>query len=664
MSTSLKNVKGVGPKRLEVFLNAGLETVEDLVHLKPREYKVYQALDYYEAECWDKFVLCGTISSKLFSKSIRKNVAITGFTLTTPSNQNVYVRIFGANFYQIRYKKGDFIAAYGTKREKNTFYVAKMLAVPFKPYIEPVYRIKYIPDSLITKIIQSEFENISPSIMETLPEYLIKKYRLLSNNQYFYLLHNPTNKEDLRQLNRREKYEMYLHFSLKLAYQNSIDDVISKVPKEWDEKRVDSFISTLPFNLTSSQMLALDDIRADVCSNRTMNRLIQGDVGSGKTIISIICAYNNYLNGYQAIMLAPTEILACQHYLSFKGYLESLGVRVAFLSSSVTKAARDEIIKGLENQDIDILVSTHAVLFHQINFKRLGLYIVDEQHRFGVSERDSILKSFKGLDALYMSATPIPRTLGLTRFAGLSLTALEQKPQGRKEIITKTFTFSDLEQIYADIQARINRHEQAYAVCSVIDESDYELLDIKECRDLIQDAIPSARLGLLHGAMKDKEKNQVMEDFKAGNIDILVSTTVIEVGVDVKNATGIYIFNAERFGLTTLHQLRGRVGRNDLPAFCALISKRSGIERLNYLSSTNDCFKIAEFDLKMRGPGDLLGVSQSGFNGLDFSADGAIFDCARTDAFEAFDKYQAKQLDDYTMKGLIENIKNDNAKLN
>lgn len=381
-----------------------------------------------------------------------------------------------------------------------------------------------------------------------------------------------------------------------------------------DKSKLDEFIDNLPFKLTEDQMSAVNDIYDDLVNPKRMNRLVLGDVGSGKTCVAVIGLYINYLSGYQGAMMAPTEILAHQHYESISKMFENYGLRVGLLVGSLKKSEKNKVCEKLLNGEIDILIGTHALLSENVEFNNLGLVVTDEQHRFGVNQRSNLQNKGIMSDVLYLSATPIPRTYALTIYGDMDTSVIKTKPNGRKEIITKAVKEKDLKNVLFKMVEEIKEGHQIYVVAPLIEDEDGEsnLNDVKKLKEKFDLAFNNKiKLEILHGKMKNQEKDEIMEQFKNGEIKVLISTTVIEVGVDVKNSTMMVIFNAERFGLATLHQLRGRVGRNSLQSYCYLISNQD-CERLKVMEESNDGFYISEKDFELRGEGDLFGTRQSG----------------------------------------------------
>ena len=381
------------------------------------------------------------------------------------------------------------------------------------------------------------------------------------------------------------------------------------VIKHVDESMVDSIKKQIPYSLTGDQEATLNEIIDDFNSFKRMNRLIMGDVGCGKTIVAFIAVMLNYKCGYQSAILAPTEVLASQHYENFISLFPD--IKVEFLVGSKTKKQKEVIKEKLKNGEVDVLIGTHAMLEDDVEFKNIGLVVTDEQHRFGVNQRKSLQNKGEFVDVLYLSATPIPRTYALTIYGDMDISIIKEKPAGRKDIVTKVLKFSEMETVLKTIKEEIDNHHQVYVVAPLIEESETDLNDVNTIYELISKNISDIKIDILHGKMKNVDKDRVINNFKEGKLDLIISTTVIEVGVDVKNATLMVIFNAERFGLATLHQLRGRVGRNSLDSKCILISDQEK-ERLHVLEESNDGFYVSEMDFKMRGSGDLFGIRQSG----------------------------------------------------
>ena len=529
------------------------------------------------------------------------------------------------------------VGKYDLKR--NTFICDDIKLNPItKKEIIPIYHIrKGIKNNDLRKIIESALID-SAKIPNYIPDEFIMKYDLLSKRQALRMIHNPHNYDEIKKAKIYLKYEELFLFLFKIAYMKDENENTRKEKKHFDDAKVNQFISSLPFSLTDSQSEALSLILDDIKSNKKMNRLVLGDVGSGKTIISFISIYANFLAGYQSVLMAPTEVLARQHFASAVDFFKDFHLTIDILVGSMTKKEKEAVKQRLLSGDIDLLIGTHAILEETALFYRLGLVITDEQHRFGVKQREILKSKGEVPDALYMSATPIPRTYALTLYGDLDVSFIRHKPGGRKEIITKIKKYSELKDVLMHVLEEIKKGHQVYVVASIIDDN--EELDLKSVETLkekfnmaYQGKIP---IEILHGKLKQKEKDAIMQRFKNNETKILISTTVIEVGVDVKNATVMVIFDADRFGLATIHQLRGRVGRNNLDSYCYLISDKE-TSRLKVLEESNDGFYIAEKDLELRGEGDLFGTMQSGvktFKIADLKTDLKIMMQAKIDSEE------------------------------
>ena len=444
---------------------------------------------------------------------------------------------------------------------------------------------------------------------------------------------------------------------IKIIYlKNKNNDSVNRIVKTYDSEKLNNVISKLPFKLTDQQVNALEDIKNDFNLPTRMNRLIMGDVGSGKTIVAFLALYINYLAGFQGVLMAPTEVLAKQHYQNMLSLFGNL-MRVDIITGSVKKVDKIKIFNKIKNGDIDILIGTHALLNEDIAYKNLGLVITDEQHRFGVNQRRILQEKGNDVDVLYLSATPIPRTLALTIYGDMSISQIKSKPADRKEIYTKLVKNKDIKTVLEAMVNEIKLGHQIYVVAPLIDDEESSLDSVKTLENKLNVAFnKKIPMGLLHGQMKNSQKDEIMNNFTNGKIKILISTTVIEVGVDVANATMMVVFNAERFGLATLHQLRGRVGRNNLQSYCYLISD-SDTERLKVLEESNDGFYISEQDFKLRGSGDVFGVKQSGeqtFTIANLNRDYKILVKCKEDAEEFL---KNNNIDDYpNVKSIFKNL--------
>ena len=610
----LTDIKGVGPKTLEHLHELGIYTLDDLLTNYPYRYDLFEPTNLTEQYDNERIAINVQVETTATTAFIRKNFNKLQFRVNH-NGKVMYAVIFNRAFLKPHIVIGKTITLVGKYDVKrNTFICDDIKLNPItKKEIIPIYHVKKgIKSNDILKIIESAISD-SAKIPNYVPDEFVMKYDFISKKQALRMIHMPYKEEEIKKAKVYLKYEELFLFLFKIAYMKDDNENTYKEEKVFEEKKIEDFIASLPFTLTDSQDEALKLILDDIKSNKKMNRLVLGDVGSGKTIISFISMYANFLAGYQSVMMAPTEVLARQHFESAISYFKDYHITVDILVGSMTKKEKEAVKARLASGEIDILIGTHAIIEDAVSFYRLGLVITDEQHRFGVKQRE-ILKSKGDVpDALYMSATPIPRTYALTLYGDLDVSFIRHKPGGRKEIMTKIKKYSELKDVLMHVLEEIKAGHQVYVVASIIDDN--EELDLKSVETLkekfnmaYQGKIP---IEILHGKLKQKEKDAIMTRFKNNETKILISTTVIEVGVDVKNATVMVIFDADRFGLATIHQLRGRVGRNNIDSYCYLISDKE-IERLKVLEDSNDGFYIAEKDLELRGEGDLFGTMQSG----------------------------------------------------
>ena len=578
---------------------------------------------------------------------IRKNFNKLQFRVNH-NGKVMYAVIFNRAFLKPHIVIGKTITLVGKyDLKRNTFICDDIKLNPItKKEIIPIYHVKKgIKSNDILKIIESAIDD-SAKIPNYVPDEFIMKYDFISKKQALRMIHMPHKEEEIKKAKVYLKYEELFLFLFKIAYMKDDNENTYKEEKVFEEKKIEDFIASLPFTLTDSQEEALKLILDDIKSNKKMNRLVLGDVGSGKTIISFISMYANFLAGYQSVLMAPTEVLARQHFESAISYFKDYHLTIDILVGSMTKKEKEALKARLASGEIDILIGTHAIIEDAVSFYRLGLVITDEQHRFGVKQREILKSKGEVPDALYMSATPIPRTYALTLYGDLDVSFIRHKPGGRKTIVTKIKKYSELKDVLMHVLEEIKAGHQVYVVASIIDDN--EELDLKSVETLkekfnmaYQGKIP---IEILHGKLKQREKDAIMTRFKNNETKILISTTVIEVGVDVKNATVMVIFDADRFGLATIHQLRGRVGRNNIDSYCYLISDKE-IDRLKVLEESNDGFYIAEKDLELRGEGDLFGTMQSGvktFKIANLKTDLKIMMQAKSDSEEYLKSGQYK----------------------
>ena len=654
----LEDIKGIGPKSLLALKALNLYTKDDVINYFPYRYNVYTPVKLSECSEGDTCTITGYVESAAKVFFIRKNLNKLSFAFNTGS-ELVNVTIFNRAYLKPNIRIKSYISVIGKyNRKSNTFMASDIKLTPItKTVIEPVYHLNQgIKRSNFKKLVDEILDN-TVEIKSNVPDYLIEKYNFINKKEAVTNVHKPKDINSLKKADLHLIYEELFTFMLKVSYlkeKNASDGKFNI--KSFDEDKVNNFISSLPFNLTNGQMQAVSDIKGDFLSKKKMNRLILGDVGSGKTIVSFIALYMNMLAGYQGVLMAPTEILAVQHFNNMKSLFGDK-LNIQLLTSSTKKGERNKILQNLKNGETQVLIGTHSLLNDELVYNNLGLVITDEQHRFGVNQRQTLQEKGKDVDVLYMSATPIPRTLALTIYGDMDITEIRTKPGGRKEIITKIFKNSELKNVLEKMLDEIKAGHQIYVVAPLIDDEEDEKMNVTSLKDKFDVAFNGmVPTGLLHGKMKPNQKDEVMNSFKNGDTKILISTTVIEVGVDVKNATMMVIFNAERFGLATLHQLRGRVGRNDMQSYCYLISDYDA-ERLKVLEESNDGFYISEQDFELRGGGDIFGIRQSGeqsFKIANLNRDYKILMQCKSDAEEFL---KSKNLDDYKdQKEILENL--------
>lgn len=650
---NLSAIKGLGPKTIETLKNIGINSISDLVEYYPYRHDLI-VLDNIK-ECVDKqnVIIECIIDSVPLSRRFRANM--TALTFRAMSNKKmIAVLIFNRTFLKTQLRPGTTITVIGKYDAlKNTVIASDIKFEKIKTgSIETVYHLTSGLTSKALKKYISEALTIFDDYTDYIPEYLNEKYNFISKKEAIKLIHEPQNKDDVKKAQLKLKYEELFEFMFKINYLKELnkDNKVEYI-RNIDPEDVNEFIRSLPFELTPDQDKAIEDIYNDMTSSKRMNRMLQGDVGSGKTIISIIAAYINHLAKYQTALMAPTEVLAYQHYENIKNVLSGTNMRIDILVGSMKKKEKDEVIEKLAKGKIDFLIGTHALLSENVVFKNLGLVITDEQHRFGVNQRASLKN--KGIlpDTLYMSATPIPRTFALTIYGDMDISNIKTKPKGRKEIKTIVKSEKELVDVYELLKKEIDERHQAYIVSPLIEDS--EVIDLTTVNEIKRNIDlyfnKNIKSAIMHGKLSKADKDKIMNDFKAGKIDVLISTTVIEVGIDVKNATMMIIYDAERFGLATLHQLRGRVGRNEFESTCILIGDKNN-KRLQVLEESNDGFYITEKDYEMRGEGDLFGVKQSGdmqFKIANLHTDMKILLQARDDSKEFFDKNKDNNFENY-----------------
>lgn len=609
----LNQIKGIGPKTIEHLNKLNIYDVDTLVRYYPYRYNIFTPSKIDSSTSDDVIIVPGKITSAPKVSYIKRNFNKLSFSFET-DNTITSVSIFNRAFLAHNLIVGKKVTVIGKYNKlSNQFIASDILLYELRSTkVEPVYHMTSgISLKGIQKCINASLST-SIEINEIIPNYIQEKYSLMDTKEAIKEIHNPTSAGNLKQARLKLIYEELFEFMFKInliKYKNQIFDDFTIKDVTIDD--LNKIINTIPFKLTNDQLESLKEILNDFQNLKRMNRLILGDVGSGKTIVSFIAILLNKVAGYQSALLAPTEVLAVQHFNNFTSLFKD--IRVGLLVGSLTKKEKGEILEKLKNNEIDLLIGTHAMLEDNVEFSNIGLVVTDEQHRFGVNQRKALQNKGQNVDVLYMSATPIPRTYALTIYGDMDISYIKEKPAGRKDIITKQYKFNEMPKIVSTIEEELINGHQAYVVAPLIEsEEDTELNDLKHIEETLREYLKGKyTIGIMHGKMKQVEKDKVMNSFKEGKVNILLSTTVIEVGVDVKNATIMTIFNAERFGLATLHQLRGRVGRNSLQSKCILISDKD-TERLSVMEESNDGFYISEKDFELRGSGDLFGIRQSG----------------------------------------------------
>lgn len=654
----LEDLKGIGPKTISNLNDINIHTVNDLLTNYPFKYNVYKPEVLNIQDSNETVVLTGEVYSSPKVFYIKGNLNRLSFKFNT-SNKLINVTIFNRAFLKQHLNINSTITVIGKYNLKtNTITANDIKLIPIlKLTIEPVYH-------LSQKIKKSAYKKILSTILSSdfkcdsyIPSYIEEKYKFITKRDAILNIHNPKNLDMLKASRLYLIYEELFCFMIKIIYlKNKNNDSVNRIVKTYDSEKLNNIISKLPFKLTDQQVNALENIKNDFNLPARMNRLIMGDVGSGKTIVAFLALYINYLAGFQGVLMAPTEVLAKQHYQNMLSLFGNL-MRVDIITGSVKKVDKIKIFNKIKNGDIDILIGTHALLNEDIAYKNLGLVITDEQHRFGVNQRRILQEKGNDVDVLYLSATPIPRTLALTIYGDMSISQIKSKPADRKEIYTKLVKNKDIKTVLEAMINEIKLGHQIYVVAPLIDDEESSLDSVITLENKLNVAFnKKIPMGLLHGQMKNSQKEEIMNNFTNGKIKILISTTVIEVGVDVANATMMVVFNAERFGLATLHQLRGRVGRNNLQSYCYLISD-SDTERLKVLEESNDGFYISEQDFKLRGSGDVFGVKQSGeqtFKIANLNRDYKILVKCKEDAE---DFLKNNNIDDYpNIKSIFENL--------
>lgn len=623
LNKDVKYVKTVGPNRVKLLNKLNIYTLKDLITYFPRDYEDRsKPKNLYECVDGEEVLIEAMATGRI--NEMRKGKMVISRLIVKDQTGTCYITWFNQGYLRDKFQPGRMYRFFGKISNKNGRF--EMNSPVFDEIdqskntgkIIPIYPLTYeLKQNTLRKIIENGLLEVKGQLQETLPEYIMKENNLWDLNNTIERIHFPKEFSDFNKARERLVFEELLTMQLALLklknnYEHDKDGI------QFDkEVHMSDVINRLPFKLTKAQLRVLEEIDRDMESTKPMNRLLQGDVGSGKTIVALIAAYKAVKSGYQAAIMAPTAILASQHLESFQEILGELGIKCELLISSITKKKKIEILEKLQNGEIDILIGTHAMLEENVVFKNLGLVVTDEQHRFGVKQRGTIASKAQNPDIIAMSATPIPRTLALILYGDLDISIIDELPPNRKKIETFAVRKNMEERVNAFVRKQIDEGRQAYIVCPLVEEN--EEMGLKSVIQLAEkyktETFSNYRVEYLHGKMKAKEKDEIMQKFKDGEIQILISTTVIEVGVNVPNSSIMVVENAERFGLAQLHQLRGRVGRGEYQSYCILKFEGNGEttrQRMKVMCETNDGFIISEKDLELRGSGDFFGTEQHG----------------------------------------------------
>ena len=616
----LETIDGIGPKTKELLNKIKIYDRSDLLNYYPYRYDIIKRSDISNLNDGDKIIIDGIIEGQptviFINKSLKKMI----FRINNRTNI-LNVTIYNRNYLYQDLKSGKEVTIIGKYNKLKNAVIASDIRFGMLPpgaKIEPIY---YVTEGLtvkqISKFISSALEE-DYQVEDLVPRFLVEKYNLMDKKTAIKNIHVPEDILLLKKARQRIKYEELFMYVLKVNYlKQKMSDDSTAIERNLDKDKLDKFIKGLPFELTLDQDKAVNDIINDLSIKKRMNRLLEGDVGSGKTIVALIAIYANYLSKYQSALMAPTEILANQHYEDAKKIFAKYKLNMALLTSSTSNKDKKEIYKGLEDGSIDLVIGTQSLIQDAVKYKKLGLVITDEQHRFGVNQRDTLKSKGLSPDVLTMTATPIPRTYALTIYGDTAISEIKSKPNGRKEVITVFKKNKEITSVLEMMKQELDLNHQIYVVAPMIETDDNDDKEsVKDLEEKMNKAFGKiSKIGIIHGKLDPKEKDKVMKNFENNKINILISTTVIEVGVNVPTASMIVIFNANMFGLSTLHQLRGRVGRSDIQSYCILVAENPE-EKLRLMEKTNNGFEISEYDFQTRGEGDLFGTRQSGELGL------------------------------------------------
>ncbi len=643
--TDIKLLKTTS-RRLEILASMNITTLEDLIYQYPYRYEVIE--EKYPTDEDEHLIIEATVISpvKIFFKGKMSRMS---FEVEDKYLQHFQVNIFNRHFLRQHLKLGTTITIIG-KCVNHRITASDIKIKPLQDIsgIYPVYSLKEgITQKSFRQYVKKALSLLNHEFDDFIPEKYRIQHHLIRKESALYCIHFPENKKDVQEALKYLKYEEFLKFQLTMQLMKQQRTQEMGIAKDFDVTQLQSLILSLPFALTKDQQTAIKEIVEDLKSPQMMYRFLQGDVGSGKTVVSSVALYANYLAGYQGALMAPTEILATQHYQTLSRFFENTDVRIELLTGSLSLKEKERVYQAIQSGEADIVVGTHALFQKKVVYHNLGFVITDEQHRFGVMQRKALKNKGQQVDFLIMSATPIPRTLAISMYGDMDVSTIKTMPQGRLPVKTQYIHSSSMKPILKHLKSYLAQGGQCYVICPLVEDSEnLEAKSASQIAKAMQKYFQTQyNVGLLHGQMKEDEKEKVMNSFLNNTIQILVSTTVVEVGVDVKNANMMVIYNAERFGMSQLHQLRGRIGRGQEQAYCYLMSSSSSkeaIERLKYLEKSHDGFEISLYDLKLRGPGEVLGQRQSGlptFLVADIMNDFPILSIARKDADEIIHDY-------------------------
>ena len=663
--TQLSEVEFLSAKMIQTFKKSGIVTVLDLLYSFPSKFEDYTIVPIDEITDVSKTVsIAGIVQGKASVLNVKTNLNMMRFNCDVDGTL-IKVTIFNRQFLKNKIGYGVYVRLTGKFDETKTKFTASEIAFnEFENAIQPVFNIKGIDDKKILDLKEKLYYEYKYELEEDLPEEFREKYGLVSIDKAIKYINIPDGMNEALKAVKRIKFEELFKYQLKIKYMFYMrKNNPEGVAVNFDVNKVNEFIKSLPYELTTDQNKALQEIFGDMNSTYKMNRLLQGEVGSGKTVVSAISLYAATTAGYQGAIMVPTEVLASQHYKTFMEFFKNTDIKVRLLTSSINPKDKKDILDGLSDGSIDIVIGTHSLIQKDVTFKHLGLVVTDEEHRFGVRQRVSMVGKGYLIDHLKMSATPIPRTLAISLLGESDISIIKTLPGNRKEVITKYTNYEDRLEVFDHMRKQIEEGRQVYIITPMIEESD--VMDLQNAIGVYERTKEYYKdfceVGLIHGKLKTEEKDEVMRKYYNNEIQILVATSVIEVGVNVENATTIVILDADRFGIAQLHQMRGRVRRSDYQSYCFMVSKstvESSIKRLKLVEETNDGFSLAEEDLLIRGAGDLFGEKQSGgvsFKMADVVVDNDILEIADKAANELFES--GKIFNDPEYKKLLNIIK-------